>query len=70
MANPFSLAPPCGQRWSPGYPGLKDIMQNAVIFRALNADAALGVEITDAGEFRPTGTTAAAVSFHPEARYT
>ncbi len=60
----------CGQRWSPGYPGLKDIMQNAVIFRALNADAALGVEITDAGEFRPTGTTAAAVSFHPEARYT
>ncbi len=48
---------------------MKDVMQNALIFEALDAGAALGVEVTDAGEFRPTGTTAAAVSFHPDARY-
>ncbi|NLO33298.1 MAG: dihydropteroate synthase [Candidatus Hydrogenedentes bacterium] len=60
----------CGQRWSPGYPGMKDISQNILIFEALNANAALGVEVTETGEFRPTGTTAAAVSFHKEARYT
>jgi len=35
----------------------------------LRADELIGVTTTDAGEFRPTGTTAAAVSFHPEARY-
>jgi len=63
------VAADCGQRWSPGYPGMKDVMQNALIFEALDAGAALGVEVTDAGEFRPTGTTAAAVSFHPDARY-
>lgn len=63
------VAADCGQRWSPGYPGMKDVMQNAMIFEALDAGAALGVEVTDAGEFRPTGTTAAAVSFHPDARY-
>lgn len=64
------VVPGCGQRWSPGYPGMKDIMQNLVIHEALDAGTALGVEVTEAGEFRPTGTTAAAVSFHPEARYT
>ena len=64
------VAPDCGQRWSPGYPGLKDIMQNLVIYDALDAGAALGVEVTEVGEFRPTGTTAAAVSFHADARYT
>jgi len=60
----------CGQRWSPGYPGMKNIMHNITICETLRASEILGVTTTDAGEFRPTGTTAAVVSFHPEARYT
>lgn len=69
LREAVGVAADCGQRWSPGYPGMKDILQNRMIFEALDAGGALGVEVTDAGEFRPTGTTAAAVSFHPEARY-
>jgi 5-methyltetrahydrofolate--homocysteine methyltransferase len=64
------VAPGCGQRWSPGYPGMKDIMQNRVVCELLHAGEVLGVQVTEAGEFRPTGTTAAVVSFHPDARYT
>jgi 5-methyltetrahydrofolate--homocysteine methyltransferase len=60
----------CGQRWSPGYPGMKEIMHNMTIHAALQAEELVGVSVTEAGEFRPTGTTAAAVSFHPDARYT
>lgn len=60
----------CGQRWSPGYPGMKDILHNSTLYDVLQAGELLGVQVTEAGEFRPTGTTAAAISFHPEARYT
>ncbi len=58
-----------GQRWSPGYPGMRDLALNRVLFDLLGAGGALGVRVTDTGEFIPTGTTAAAVSFHPDARY-
>ena len=70
MRGLVGVPPDCGQRWSPGYPGMKDILQNLVIHELLRAGETLGVEVTEAGEFRPTGTTAAVVSFHPEARYT
>ncbi len=65
----LGVEPKAGLRWSPGYPGMSDIQMNRVILETLNAGPALGVIITPAGEFSPTGTTAAAVSFHPEARY-
>jgi 5-methyltetrahydrofolate--homocysteine methyltransferase len=58
-----------GQRWSPGYPGMRDIQYNAEIARLLHAEELLGVTLTEAGEFYPTGTTGAVVCFHPEARY-
>lgn len=58
-----------GQRWSPGYPGMKDLRGNETIHRLLDGSGLLGVRLTEAGEFSPTGTTAAAVSYHPEARY-
>jgi cobalamin-dependent methionine synthase I len=45
------------------------IMNNATIHRLLEADRLVGVRLTDAGEFIPTGTTGAVVSFHPDARY-
>jgi 5-methyltetrahydrofolate--homocysteine methyltransferase len=58
-----------GTRWSPGYPAMTNIMNNVTILQLLNATAQLGVSVTDGGEFFPTGTTAAVVSFHPLARY-
>ncbi len=58
-----------GTRYSPGYPGLKDIHVNATIAKLLDAQGALKITLTDAGEFYPTGTTGAVVCFHPQARY-
>lgn len=59
-----------GQRWSPGYPGMRNILLNAAIHEQLDAKKLVGVTLTDANEFSPTGTTAAVVSYHPAARYT
>jgi 5-methyltetrahydrofolate--homocysteine methyltransferase len=58
-----------GTRWSPGYPAITNVGHNKDILRLLKADEAIGVHITEAGEFHPTGCTAALVSFHPDARY-
>ncbi|MCC6490581.1 MAG: homocysteine S-methyltransferase family protein [Candidatus Hydrogenedentes bacterium] len=59
-----------GIRWSPGYPAMADPRYNRTILELLHATELIGVKITEAGEFSPTGTTAAAVCFHPGARYT
>jgi 5-methyltetrahydrofolate--homocysteine methyltransferase len=59
-----------GVRWSPGYPAITNTENNKKILTLLNAPEVVGVRITEAGEFSPTGTTAAVVCFHPEARYT
>ncbi|MBP8130263.1 MAG: homocysteine S-methyltransferase family protein [Candidatus Hydrogenedentes bacterium] len=59
----------CGTRWSPGYPGMTNITNNRVIHELLDGAAQIGVRLTDACEFQPTGTTGAIVSFHPDARY-
>jgi len=59
-----------GQRWSPGYPGLRNIHLNATIHALLGGEELIGVKLTDASEFSPTGTTGAVCSFHPDARYT
>ena len=58
-----------GTRWSPGYPAITEMENNRRIFDLLNAEALIGASITEAGEFYPTGCTAAIVSFHPDARY-
>jgi 5-methyltetrahydrofolate--homocysteine methyltransferase len=58
-----------GRRWSPGYPAMKNITNNRTIYQLLNAGERLPVQLTEAAEFYPTGTTAAVVSFHPDARY-
>ena len=58
-----------GTRWSPGYPAITDTLNNVQIHRLLQAAERIGVSVTDAGEFSPTGCTAAIVSFHPDARY-
>lgn len=59
-----------GQRWSPGYPGMRNITLNAALHHQLDAQTLCGITLTDANEFSPTGTTAAVVSYHKDARYT
>jgi 5-methyltetrahydrofolate--homocysteine methyltransferase len=65
----LSLSEGQGQRWSPGYPGMRDIHANRTIYDLLDAHEQIGVVLTDASEFSPTGTTGAVISFHPDARY-
>ncbi|MBP9002307.1 MAG: homocysteine S-methyltransferase family protein [Candidatus Hydrogenedentes bacterium] len=65
----LGLPPGTGQRWSPGYPGMRDMSMNRVLYTLMDAGNTLGVGLTDADEFIPTGTTAAVVSYHPEARH-
>jgi 5-methyltetrahydrofolate--homocysteine methyltransferase len=57
-----------GQRYSPGYPALTDLLNNKVIWDILNAED-LGIQMTDANEFNPPSTTAAVVCFHGDASY-
>lgn len=59
-----------GTRWSPGYPAMPDTDNNRIIQELLDAETGIGVSVTDAGEFSPTGTTAAVVCFHADARFT
>ncbi|MBU0506791.1 cobalamin-dependent protein, partial [bacterium] len=69
MRRKLGLTEKQGTRYSPGYPGLKNIKVNHLLFDVLKAKERLQIDITDAGVFYPTGTTAAVVCFHPEARY-
>lgn len=56
-------------RYSPGYPALKDIQVNKILHQLLKAKENVDVELTDAAEFNPTGSTGAVVCFHPQATY-
>ena len=70
MRELMGIGPKQGQRWSPGYPGMRNIHLNATIHALLGGGELIGVKLTEASEFSPTGTTGAVCSFHPEARYT
>jgi 5-methyltetrahydrofolate--homocysteine methyltransferase len=70
MRRKLGLTEKQGTRYSPGYPGLKNIKVNHLLFDVLEAKERLQIDITDAGVFYPTGTTAAVVCFYPEATYT
>ena len=59
-----------GIRWSPGYPAITDTAHNLDLYNLLEAGERIGTVVTEAGEFSPTGCTAALVSFHPDAKYT
>jgi len=59
-----------GRRWSPGYPGMTNIMMNETILKILGGGDSIGVSLLNSGQFHPTCTTAAVISFHPEAKYT
>lgn len=57
-----------GQRYSPGYPAIVNLVNNRVIWEVLKAED-IGVALTGSNEFDPPGTTAAVVCFHKEAGY-
>jgi 5-methyltetrahydrofolate--homocysteine methyltransferase len=57
-----------GQRYSPGYPAIVNLVNNRVIWEVLQAED-IGVDLTGSNEFDPPGTTAAVVCFHKEAGY-
>jgi 5-methyltetrahydrofolate--homocysteine methyltransferase len=63
-----TVAPDFGCRFSPGYPAMEDIHNNKVIYELLKADE-LGIKLTGASEFIPTGTTGAVAIFHPDISY-
>ena len=57
-----------GQRYSPGYPAIVDLINNKIIWETLKAED-IGVNLTGSNEFNPPSTTAAAVCFHKDAGY-
>ncbi len=70
MCNLLGFPSKQGCRWSPGYPGMTNIEMNKVILHCLGGGEPIGVTVLPSGQFKPTSTTAAVVSFHPEAKYT
>ncbi|SVD32709.1 uncharacterized protein METZ01_LOCUS385563, partial [marine metagenome] len=58
-----------GQRYSPGYAAITDLLNNKIIWDILQAKD-LGINLTDANEFDPPSTTAAVICFHGDASYT
>jgi len=69
LRREMKVSPKSGTRYSPGYPGLKNLEVNKLISEYLNAEKTLSISLTEANEFYPTGTTGAVVCFHPDARY-
>jgi 5-methyltetrahydrofolate--homocysteine methyltransferase len=69
LRKKMSLSPKEGQRYSPGYPALRDLAVNKTIAKLLNAEQSLGIKLTDASEFDPPGTTGAVVCFYEKAGY-
>jgi 5-methyltetrahydrofolate--homocysteine methyltransferase len=57
-----------GQRYSPGYPAIRDLAYNRIIWELLGAED-IGVTMTSGNEFYPPSTTAAAICFHKDAGY-
>ena len=58
-----------GKRYSWGYGACPDLEQHAIVFRLLDATAAIGVTLTDAFQMVPEQSTAAIVMHHPNAAY-
>ena len=57
-----------GQRYSPGYPAITDLVYNRIIWELLGAED-IGVTLTSGNEFYPPSTTAAVICFHKDASY-
>ena len=58
-----------GKRYSWGYGACPDLSQHELVWRLLDAEAALGVALTEAYQIVPEQSTAAIVIHHPQAAY-
>jgi 5-methyltetrahydrofolate--homocysteine methyltransferase len=58
-----------GKRYSWGYGACPDLAQHEIVWRLLDAKAAIGVELTEAFQIVPEQSTAAMVIHHPQAAY-
>jgi len=58
-----------GKRYSWGYGACPDLSQHTLVWELLDADNALGVELTSAFQIVPEQSTAAIVIHHPQASY-
>jgi 5-methyltetrahydrofolate--homocysteine methyltransferase len=63
------LDPARGKRYSWGYGACPDLEAHAIVFRLLDATAAIGVTLTEAFQIVPEQSTAAIVMHHPKAAY-
>jgi 5-methyltetrahydrofolate--homocysteine methyltransferase len=58
-----------GKRYSWGYGACPDLAQHEIVWRLLDAQAAIGTELTEAFQIVPEQSTAAIVIHHPQAAY-
>ena len=65
----LGLAPGRGKRYSWGYGACPDLSQHELVWRLLDVEAAIGVELTEAHQLVPEQSTAAIVMHHPQATY-
>ena len=71
MANcrPIDVSSKRGKRYSWGYGACPDLSQHVDAFRILNAQGAIGTELTEAFQIMPEQSTAAIIIHHPKASY-
>jgi 5-methyltetrahydrofolate--homocysteine methyltransferase len=65
----LGLAADRGKRYSWGYGACPDLSQHALVWKLLDAEAALDVRLTEAFQIVPEQSTAAIVMHHPQASY-
>ena len=65
----LGLAGGRGKRYSWGYGACPDLAQHALVWQLLDAERAIGVELTEAFQIVPEQSTAALVIHHPQAAY-
>jgi 5-methyltetrahydrofolate--homocysteine methyltransferase len=58
-----------GKRYSWGYGACPDLSQHAIVWELLDAERAIGTELTEAFQIIPEQSTAAIIMHHPDAAY-
>jgi len=58
-----------GKRYSWGYGACPDLSQHTIVWNLLDAENAIGTELTEAFQIVPEQSTAAIVIHHPQASY-
>ncbi|MDQ6827177.1 MAG: methionine synthase [Candidatus Eremiobacteraeota bacterium] len=69
IRSELGLKPDCGKRYSWGYGACPELSQHEIVFRLLDAERAIGVELTSAHQITPEQSTAAIIMHQPKAAY-